>query len=162
MRTKVIVDFALQFGVKIAFNENLIIEREGRFYLLNNQVKPLMIKNDFFYTGTFLGKTRKGKFFPSFNLLSMIATQEANRVVVDKKAGWLFICGRDIFKKGILKTYGKIQKNCHVLIINEFGECLGFGKVLSGLEQQIPIDKNTLAITNVLDIGDFLRRERNV
>jgi ribosome biogenesis protein Nip4 len=159
MRAKVIIDFALQFDVKLSLNENLLVERDGRFFLLNNQIKPL-IKDNFFYAGIFLGKARTGKFFPSFNLLSMIATHQANRVVVDKKAGWLFICGRDIFKKGILQTYGKIQRNCHVLVFNEFNECLGFGRVLAGIEQQT--DKNPLAIANVLDVGDFLRRERSV
>lgn len=159
MRTKAVIEFAMQFGVKLLLNENFLVEREGRFFLLNNQIKPLA-NGDFFSAGTYLGKIRTGKFFPSFNLLSMIATQDANRVIVDKKAAWLFICGRDIFKKGILKTCGKIQRGYHILIFNEFNECIGFGRVLSGMEQQT--DKNQLAIANVLDIGDFLRRERNV
>jgi ribosome biogenesis protein Nip4 len=159
MRAKVVIDFAMQFGVRLTLNEDLIVERDGRFFLLNNQVKPL-VKDDFFYAGVFLGKARAGKFFPSFNLLSMIASEYANRIVVDKKAGWLFICGRDIFKKGIVQTYGKLYRNCHVLVLNEFGECLGFGRVLAGFEQQT--DKNILAVANVLDVGDFLRRERNV
>jgi ribosome biogenesis protein Nip4 len=157
MRAKIIVDFALQFGVKLTFNDNLLVERDGRFFLLNNQIKSL-VKEDFFSAGVFLGRVRASKFFPSFNLLSMIATQEANRVVVDRKAGWLFICGRDIVKKGIMRTYGKVQRDCHVLVLNEFGECLGFGRVLSELEQQT--DKNMVAVVNVLDVGDFLRRER--
>jgi ribosome biogenesis protein Nip4 len=160
MRTRTIAEFVTQFGVKIVFNENAIVEREGRFFLLNNQVKPLIVKDDFFSAGLYLGKIRTGKFFPSFNLLSMITTQDANRIIIDKKAAWLFICGRDILRKGILKTYGKIQKNCHVLVLNEYNECIGFGKAMAGIEQQT--DKNALAVTNVLDLGDFLRRERSV
>ncbi|MCL2641948.1 MAG: hypothetical protein FWD52_00295 [Candidatus Bathyarchaeota archaeon] len=161
MKIKAVVDFALQFGVKLTFNENLLVERDGRIFLLNNQIKPLLVKGDFFYAGIFLGKIRANKFFPSFNLLSIIATQKANKIIVDQKAGWLFICGRDIFKKGIVQTYGRIQRNCHVLIFNEFGECLGFGRVLTELTQQQPqTDKNMPAVANVLDIGDFLRRER--
>jgi ribosome biogenesis protein Nip4 len=160
MRAKAVVDFARQFGIKLDFNENFLVEREGRFFLLNKQIKSVMVNDTFFSAGTFLGKIRTGKFFPSFNLLSMIATQEANRIVVDKKASWLFICGRDIFKKGILQTYGKISRNCHVLVFNEFDECLGFGRVLAGLVDQ-QTDKNTLAVANVLDVGDFLRRERS-
>jgi ribosome biogenesis protein Nip4 len=160
MRAKAVVEFAMQFGIKLVFNEDLLVEREGRFFLLNNQIKSL-VKDDFFSAGIFLGKVRSGKFFPSFNLLSMIATQEANRVIVDKKAGWLFICGRDVFKKGILKTFGKIQRNDHVLVFNEFGECLGFGRVLAGFFEQ-STDKNVSAVANVLDAGDFLRRERDL
>jgi len=160
MRAKTVVDFALQFGVKLSLNEELLVQTDGRFFLLNSQIKSL-VKDNFFYAGTFLGKVKNSKFFPSFTLLSMIAKQqEANRILVDRKAGWLFICGRDIFKKGVMRTYGKIQRNSHVLVFNEFGECLGFGRVLAGLEQQA--DKNVVAVANVLDVGDFLRRERDL
>jgi ribosome biogenesis protein Nip4 len=157
MKGNAVIDFALQFGVKLAFNDDLLVQREGRFFLLNNNVKPLA-KDNFFYAGTFLGKVRSGKFFPSFNLLLMLVKHEANRIVVDRKAGWLFICGRDIFRKSVLQTFGKIRHKEHVLVLNELGECLGFGRVLAGFEQQP--DKNILAVANVLDIGDFLRRER--
>ncbi len=159
MKGTAVVDFALQFGVKIRFNEDLIVQQDGRFFLLNSQIKPL-VKGDFFYAGTFLGKVKAGKFFPSFNLLSMLAQQEANRIVVDRKAGWLFICGRDVFKKGIMRTHGQIRRNNHVLVLNEFGECLGFGRVLAGFEQQA--EKGVVAVSNVLDVGDFLRRERGL
>jgi ribosome biogenesis protein Nip4 len=158
MRPKVIADFALQFGVKLTLNDNLLTQRDGRFFLLNSNIKPF-IGDNFFYAGLFLGKVKGDKFFPSFNLLSILAKQDANRIVIDQKASWLFICGRNIFKKSILQIYGPIHKNCHVLVLNEFGECLGFGRVLGGLEQQT--DKDIVAVDNVLDVGDFLRRERD-
>jgi ribosome biogenesis protein Nip4 len=157
MKGNAVVDFALQFGVKLAFNEKMLVQRDGRFFLLNNNVKAL-VKDNFFYAGTFLGKVRSGKFFPSFNLLSMLAKHEANCIVIDRKAGWLFICGRDVFRKSVLETHGKIRRREHVLVLNDIGECLGFGRVLAGFEQQT--DKNALAVANVLDLGDFLRRER--
>ena len=157
MKAKAVVDFALQFGVKLSFNDDLIVQQSGHYFLLNNSIKPL-VKDDFYYAGAFLGKVKAGKFFPSFVLLSLLAKEEANRVVVDRKAGWLFICGRDLFKKGILRTYGSIKRNSNILVLNEFGECLGFGKILSGLAEQG--SKNEVAIQNISDIGDFLRRER--
>jgi ribosome biogenesis protein Nip4 len=156
---KAVVDFALQFGVKISFNEDMLVQQDGRLFLLNRQIKPL-VKADFFYAGTFLGKVKADKFFPSVNLLSMLAQQGANRVVVDRKAAWLFICGRDIFKKGVLRMYGQVRRGSHVLVVNEFGECLGFGRVTAGLEQQAK--RGVVAVVNVLDVGDFLRRERGL
>jgi len=158
MKNRAVIDFASQFGVNLTLNEELMVQCDGRFFLLSNNIKPL-VGNNFFYAGLFLGKIRLGKFFPSFNLLSMIAKQEANHIVVDKKAAWLFICGRDIFKKSILQTCGKIHRNSHVLVLNEFRECLGFGRILTELEFQT--DKNVLAVANVLDVGNFLRRERD-
>jgi ribosome biogenesis protein Nip4 len=159
MAVKVIRDFALQFGVTLVLDEEMIVQREGRFFLLNNNIRPFA-SDDFFYAGTFLGKVRGGNFVPSFNLLSILAKYDvANRIVVDRKAAWLFICGRDLFKKSILHTFGKIHQNTHVLVFNQFGECLGYGRVLSEWKHHSS-NKNEHVIVNVLDVGDFLRRER--
>ncbi|MCL2288366.1 MAG: hypothetical protein FWC33_04235 [Candidatus Bathyarchaeota archaeon] len=158
MKANAVVDFALQFGVKLVLNEKLLIQHDDKIFLLSSNVKALVGEN-FFHAGLFLGKVRAGKFFPSFNLLAILAKHEANRIIIDKKASWLFICGRNIFKKSVLRIYGKVHKNCHVLVLNEFGECLGFGRALGGLAQQT--DKDIVAVVNVLDVGDFLRRERD-
>jgi ribosome biogenesis protein Nip4 len=86
----------------------------------------------------------------------MLARGEANKIVVDKKAAWLFICGRDIFRKGIVAVHGSRRKGDHALVLNEFGECLGFGKIASSLEVA---EKTEVAVKNISDVGDFLRRE---
>ena len=159
MKAKTIMDFAAQFGVRIALNDSLLVTLNGRYFLLNDALKPYA-KEDFFYAGTFLGKAKGGKFFPSFILLAMLAKAGGNRVVIDGKAAWLFICGRDVFSKGIVRRFGSVRRNCNVLVLNEFGECLGFGKVLAGLDAQGA--KNEVALQNVSDVGDFLRRERGL
>ncbi|MGE5188056.1 MAG: hypothetical protein ACM3JE_03410 [Betaproteobacteria bacterium] len=157
MKAKVITNFAVQFGLQVAFNPDLVIEKNGRFYLINERLKPL-IKHDFFYAGLFLGKAKEGKFFPSFNLLSIFAKQGGNRVVVEKKAAWLFICGRDILAKSVMHIHGSGKKNTNTLILNEFGECLGFGRIVGNLSGDSQSDE--IAVRNVSDVGDFLRRER--
>ena len=92
------------------------------------------MKGDFYYAGLYLGKVgKKGVFFPSFNLLNMLVDVAANKVVVDRKAAWLFICGRDIFREGIVKVMGSKRKGDATLVLNEFGECLGFGKIMEDL-----------------------------
>lgn len=151
---KPIVAFASQFGAKVALNPEFITERAQQYYLLNPRVRKLM-RNDFFYAGLYLGRVKNGMFFPSFNLLNMLVDVAANKVVLDRKAAWLFICGRDIFQKGITKAYGAQQKGDHTLIINEFGECLGFGQITEKLNNP----ENKVVIRNILDVGDFLRRE---
>jgi ribosome biogenesis protein Nip4 len=83
----------------------------------------------------------------------MIARGKANKIVVDDKTEWLFICGRDIFKQGIVKTMGSKSKGDHTLVLNRYGECLGFGRITRNL------DEAGVVIENVSDIGDFLRRE---
>ena len=157
MNSKPITNFAVQFGVQIALNLDLMIEKNGRYYLVNPVLEPL-VRPDFFYVGVYLGKAKEGKFFPSFNLLVMLAKMGANRVVVDKKAAWLFICGRDILGKSIVRVQGASKKNTNTLVLNEFGECLGFGRIVENLSSEE--GNNQLSVRNVSDVGDFLRRER--
>jgi ribosome biogenesis protein Nip4 len=157
MNTRAITDFASQFGVQIALNVDLMVETAERFYLVNPALKPL-VQPTLFSVGVFLGKAKEGKFFPSFNLLGMLAKKEANRIILDKKAAWLFICGRDILRKSIVRVQGSGKKDTNTLVFNEFGECLGFGRIVKKLRDSA--NDNGIVVRNVLDIGDFLRRER--
>jgi len=43
-------------------------------------------------------------------------------------------------------------------VLNEFGECLGFGRIVGKLSGDGKSDE--IAMRNVSDVGDFLRRER--
>ncbi len=153
--TKPIMTFAARLNSKLVLNPKLVFEREGRYFLLKEDLKSI-IKEDFYYAGKYLGKTKKGMFFPSFNLLAMLAETETNKVVVDEKAAWLFICGRDIFCEGIKGVHGSRRKGDFTLVLNVHSECLGFGKILHDLSAK----SIGLVIKNVSDVGDFLRRER--
>jgi len=114
----------------------LITEKQGRFYLLSKALKET-VSQDFFYAGTYLGKIRQGVFFPSFNLLAMIAKRkEANKVMVDERSEWLFIVGRDLFKRGILRASGSQKKGAYTLIVNQQDESLGFGRIARDLNEE--------------------------
>jgi ribosome biogenesis protein Nip4 len=152
---KAIMKFAFQLGAQFSLNADFTVDKAGRSFLLNEALLKV-VRKDFYYAGTYLGKVKNGKFFPSFNLLTMLAKGEANKIVVEKKAAWLFICGRDIFRKGILAVRGSRKKGDHTLVLNEFGECLGFGKIISSLDAAA---KTEVAVKNISDVGDFLRRE---
>jgi len=149
---KPIDDFMRLFGASISLDESLIVKKKNRYFLLGTSLKKVTLE-DFFYAGTYLGKIKNGKFFPGFELLRMMSEKRANKVVVNKKTEWLFICGRDVFKRGIVNAIGLGRKGDHVLVLNGYGECLGFGRVISDL------DKEGAFIKNISDIGDFLRRE---
>jgi ribosome biogenesis protein Nip4 len=125
---------------------------------LSKALKETMFE-DFFYAGTYLGKIRQGVFFPSFNLLAMMAKRrETNNVTVDEKSEWLFIVGRDLFKRGILKATGSKKRGAYTLVVNQHGESLGFGRILHSLDEN---GEKQVAVRNISDIGDFLRRERH-
>ena len=156
MTMKEIKDFVGQFNASIPLDESRIVRNRNRYYLLSKKLKQQVPKN-FFYAGAYLGAVKGASFFPSFLLLTMIAETKANKLVVDKKTAWLFICGRDIFKKGIVKG-NMLKKGDYTLILNERNECLGFGKITCNLRGET--DANKVVVKNILDIGDFLRREK--
>ncbi|MEM3616575.1 MAG: hypothetical protein QXN95_00175 [Candidatus Bathyarchaeia archaeon] len=155
---KPIEDLAKLFGARLSLDKSLVAKKKGKFFLLSPNLKKLVEKGgDWLFAGTYLGKVENGKFFPSFLLLSMIADQAQNRVVVNDRAAWLFVCGRDIFKDGVLEAYGSRSKGAYTLVFNSYGECLGFGKI----ERDLDKAKSGVVVKNILDVGDFLRRERN-
>jgi ribosome biogenesis protein Nip4 len=156
MAMKEIKDFVAQFNASIALDESHVVRNRNRYYLLSKKLQH-QVPEGFFYAGSYLGAVKGASFFPSFLLLTMIAETKANKLVVDKKTAWLFICGRDIFKKGILDG-NRLKKGDYTLILNERNECLGFGKTICNLRGEADADK--VAVKNILDIGDFLRREK--
>lgn len=149
--------FLAKFDSNMSLDEELVVRKESRYYLLSRQLQKVAAP-DFFHAGTYLGKTKDGAFFPSFSLLTMMSKGNSNKVTVDAKTEWLFICGRDIFKRGIIEIKGSKRKGIYTLILNESQECLGFGRILRNPDQER--DENRPTIKNVLDIGDFLRREK--
>ncbi|MBN1784118.1 MAG: hypothetical protein JW815_00055 [Candidatus Bathyarchaeota archaeon] len=153
---KEITDFVKQLDASIPLDKSCVVRNKNRYYFLPKKMKQ-QIPKGFFYAGLYLGAVKGDSFFPSFILLSMIADHKANKLVVDKKTAWLFICGRDIFKKGILRG-GNLKKGNYALIMNQHDECLGFGKIMHNIHEEL--DNNKVAVKNVLDIGDFLRREK--
>jgi len=157
MKAKAITNFAQQFGVQIALNPDLLVEKSGRYFLVNSAQRPY-VRQDFFYAGVYLGKAKEGKFFPSFNLLGLLAKENSSRVIVDGRTAWLFICGRDIFGRGVVKVQGSAKNNMNILVFNEFSECLGFGRIVGNLTETSNFEQ--IVVRNVLDLGDFLRRER--
>lgn len=156
---KPINSFVKLFGAKLNLNENLVIRKGDCYYLLNSKLIKFADKcKGWRHAGMYLGKMGKKTFHPSFPLLFMIADTAENKITVDDKTAWLFICGRDIFKKGILKVEGSMEKGSYTLVFNKHGECLGFGKITRDLNRA----KSGVAVKNILDIGDFLRRERSL
>jgi len=51
-----------------------------------------------------------------------------------------------------------LKKGDYTLILNAHNECLGFGKIMHNIREEP--DANKVAVKNILDIGDFLRREK--
>jgi ribosome biogenesis protein Nip4 len=150
-------DFVKRFRTSISLKENLIVEKKNRYFLLDTRLKEVISK-DFYCAGVYLGKLKKGVFFPGFNLLAMIGdNKDANKIMLDERTEWLFIVGRDIFKQGIVEVTGSKKRGDYTIVMNQHGECLGFGKVLCNIDEEV---NKRVVVKNISDIGDFLRREK--
>ena len=138
---KAINDFLKQFNASIPLDKSCIVRNKNRYYLMPKKMKH-QIPEGFFYAGSYLGSVKGNSFFPSFILLAVIAEHKANKLVVDKKTAWLFICGRDIFKQGILRG-NNLKKGDYTLILNKKNECLGFGKIIRNINEELAYSNDT-------------------
>ncbi|MCK5628312.1 hypothetical protein KAI12_02490 [Candidatus Bathyarchaeota archaeon] len=151
---KPLTDFARQLSVSITFQPDLLFVKKNRYFLAKKDLQNFL-QRDVYYAGTYLGKIKKEKFFPSLSFLSILSRKKANKIIVGKKTAWLFVCGRDVFRKGVKSFCGSHKQGDYTLVLNEYEECLGFGRILRNLT-----DKSArLAVKNILDLGDYLRRE---
>jgi ribosome biogenesis protein Nip4 len=148
-------EFIKQFADRNIIDLSQVIQLRSDFFLVPGRLKEILSRTKHIpsFIGISLGKKKKN-FVPSTYLLSKVAEATENKVVVNKQGAWLFICGRHIYARSLV-SFSKSQKiNDFVLVMNEYGECLGYGKVIN------PLDSKKVAVQNLFDIGDFVRRER--
>jgi len=107
------------------------------------------------YTGLYLGRKTNNKFVPGVDLLRLLAAHAARSIVVDAKAEWLVVCGRDVWGPSIVEHHGTFQEGDRVLVLTREQEPIGVGRVVS-----TNFKKKDVAIKMQFDIGDLLRRER--
>lgn len=147
--------FTQQFIGKRILDERNVILIENKLFLIDEKMKEILNKVNKrpFYLGMYIGKSKGDKFFPSFALLKKISNYTNNKIWIDDKTEWLFTCGRDIFSEGITNVTGHKDKGGVSLIFNRQNDLLGFGKITQ------KIDRQGVVVKNILDIGDFFRRE---
>jgi ribosome biogenesis protein Nip4 len=144
-------EFINGIGAKYELAEEDAAKINTKRFLVNNELKKFVFnKEKLTYIGKYLGKMKK-EFLPSSILLEEISAQKLNKVYVDKKTAWLFVCGRDIFKRNVLKIEGISEEGSMFLVMFE-DRCIGYGKV--------DMFEGRSILKNVFDLGDFLRRER--
>jgi ribosome biogenesis protein Nip4 len=146
--TKELEEFMKKFG--LALPENLLIIKKEIFLVpkeVKESIDQMNIQPE--SAGLPLGELKKNGFRPSFALLDLCKESD-NKISINKEAEWLFTCGRDVFMNNIIRQ-GKLKTV--FLVTNTKGEVLGLGKKEGTGKQAI--------IKNLLDRGDFLRREKN-
>ncbi len=134
------------------------VQQIGReYYQILPPLRKVMEKIDAalgrpaFSAGLYLGEQKGKEFKPGLALLNMVSRASNCWVSVDDNAEWLFLCGRDIFAKSVVKSN---VKSGIVLVANKRGEILGYGRITGDVSK-----KNSVYVKNILDRGDYLRRE---
>ena len=129
--------------------QDKLLKRRNGYFIVDEKLKEKIesmssdFSSSFFSIGLFAGYEKKGKFYPSLELIKIVGENYEHKVTLDKKSEWLFLCGRDIFKESIDQD---IHQG-YVIIENEKKEFLGIGYGTRNI------------ILNIIDLGDFLRRE---
>lgn len=127
------------------------IKKIGRKYFLVDSTQDKVsasIDQEPVSIGLFLGEHKK-RFEASLALLDLIAKTSDRKAFVNKEAEWLFLCGRDVFEKNMVR---ETVKEGIVLVQNEANENLGFGLLSK--------KGGELLIKNILDKGVYLRSKK--
>ena len=149
-----VVQFIRLFTEHEVFAGRDIITISNHVFAASGPLRKLVSSNQrsAFAAGIYLGTQGRQGFIPGFQLLDALMPLTERKVILKEKASWLFVCGRDALPKGVEKAPEGLKDGDLVLLENSRGECLGLGEWRA--------DKK-LAVRNVLDRGDFLRRERS-
>src|SRR3989344_9099896 len=113
--------YARQFGNAV-LPEAMKIGR--RYYIVPEEVKKTHDKTgqEAFGLGLYIGQEKGDSFMPSIGFLDSIEDAE-RKVMINKGAEWLFLCGRDVFPKNITKIEGceEGKEQGMFLVQNELG-----------------------------------------
>lgn len=106
--------------------------------------------------GLFLGEEKNEKFRPSPALLEILAKVSGEKVFVNYIGEIDFLYGRDLKKRHVTSFTGGSKEGFFKLIQNGYDENIGYGKISK------PLDSKDGEIANMLDKGDYIRREKPV
>jgi len=128
------------------------IRRVGRnFYQAEERLWEIKngVKRDIYSLGLFLGEEKMG-FSPSpalMELISKFPDAQSKKIFINRKAEWLFLCGRNVLSDSIAKNPNRLSEGL-VIVQNENDENLGYGLFKK---------EDTLIIKHILDKGRYLR-----
>ena len=144
-----------EFILKFTYNKIEGIKKiRNSYYLISKEIQQLIDKISYEpeYAGVFLGEIKKKNFQPSVALIEILSGLSDKKMFLDSHASWLYLCGRDAMAKSIIKS--NVNRGL-VLVQDERDNNLGYGQIMGKLLPKT--DK--IVVKNILDKGDFIRRE---
>jgi len=145
-----------EFMQKTHVNADVLLElgkiiKKGRYvFVATNEMRSFMedTGTDFFSIGTQIGEIKKD-FMPTPWFIDFLSNNSERKAFINNKSEWMFLCGKDIFQKGIEKI--EIPKRRGLIFVqNKFNENLGLAKFMQ--DANVPLE-------NILDKGAYVRKE---
>jgi ribosome biogenesis protein Nip4 len=135
-------------------DESMVLRSGRNFFYADKRLIDIKnsVKQDVFSLGIFLGE-EKNHFEPSpacIDIISKMPGAQKRKIFINKKAEWLFLCGRAVLEQSIAKNPNNLGEGS-VLVQNEQDENLGYGFFKQ--------EGKDLVIRNILDKGKYLRMD---
>ncbi|MGM5480806.1 MAG: hypothetical protein ACQESE_00180 [Nanobdellota archaeon] len=152
--TDILADFIKRFTDKELFSENDIVSSQGEYYLVPKPIRELVstAREEPSSQGLYLGHVKDGVFHAGATLLQRLTPLTDKKIVLNEKAAWLFVCGRDVFSKNIVEEKSIKTPKGLVLVLDTNEEVVGLAKPMKSGGQHM--------FRNITDIGNRLRREK--
>lgn len=150
--TEIIKEFISRFTDSDVLQDTKINVQNGIYSYIPNQITEFIssAKEAPTSIGLPLGRYRDGVFKATPHLLERIVPHTSQKIQLNAKATWLFVCGRDVFKENVITDKGRTQELR--IVLDENKEVIGLTKPAS--------QKGKTFYKNITDVGERLRREQ--
>ena len=144
-----------KYDLRLSGRDVFLLDNElGRFLdSLPNDLKEKIV-----HAGIKVGEVGR-KFRFSLEGSFFLIKKEKKKVYIDRKAEMLFLYGRDVFSKSILKATADIKENDIVFVCNLYGDVIGIGKAKYSAKDITRLGEKVV-VYNLIDRGEYLRKEK--
>ncbi|WP_457549159.1 PUA domain-containing protein [Archaeoglobus sp.] len=166
-REEKVVRSALRaFGSENLLKENeLLIKDSGgkkELYALSKDLANFigMVKLNYVCVGIKVGEVGSRRLRFTLEGSFYLIRREKKRVYVDEKGEMLFLYGRDIFARSVVKVTDDVEENDVVFVCNDRGDILGLGKSRFDACRYKDVENDRVVVENLVDRGEYLRKEK--
>ncbi len=145
-------------------DHEILIKDEGKreAYALSRELLNFIgrFKMNYVCVGIKIGEVGSRRFRFTLEGAYYLARKERKRVYVDEKGEMLFLYGRDIFARSVVKVTSDVEENDVVFVCNSKGDVLGLGKSRFPASRFKDVDEDRVVVENLIDRGEYLRKEK--
>lgn len=143
-------EFVSWFGIE----KILGVKLDGRFFLCSEKLRAAQLGCDGLRVcGLLLGQMNGEFFSPSFGLLQYLKGCSVGEVVVNGYGEIDFLYGKDVRKRHVVSVSGLESKDEPKVVVNGFGDVLGFGFLAGGSSSKVLINALDRGILLKWDVG---------